>query len=470
MKKTSIKSKLLIALLNCGAIMIIFCLTNISALQYIAGYTSQLGDKVTELNTELDSIKGESSQQDEMVNSLVHSAILRVDGTKIFDFVLLGLSVVVIIGTLALFNKTTVKPAVSANNQLDDISQKLQANRGDLTQRIEVKTTDEIGQLAKGINSFINLLQELIQKIDQTSKQLSDATQLTTNSATRTNESAMSMSAVTQELAASMEEISATLDQLAKSSEEILSNVNDISRNAGEGSDNMLQIKKEAEKMHGEALKSKQESVSTFSDVGSVLEQAVEDSKDVEKINALTDNILEIASQTNLLALNASIEAARAGEAGKGFAVVADEIRKLADDSRDTANNIQEISQSVTASVERLASSATKMLQFVNTTIVGDYDKFVGIINKYKSDTEEISVTLSDFASRTKNISETMTNMNSGISNISVTVEDSTKSISEVAESATELACVVEDIMQQVKKNQDISQDLNAELDRFEKI
>lgn len=104
-----------------------------------------------------------------------------------------------------------------------------------------------------------------------------------------------------------------------------------------------------------------------------------------EKINELTNNILNIASQTNLLALNASIEAARAGEAGRGFAVVADEIRNLAENSRDTANDIQNISVLVTEAVRVLSENAEEMLKFVGTDVIKDYDGFVDVVNQYQT-------------------------------------------------------------------------------------
>lgn len=116
----------------------------------------------------------------------------------------------------------------------------------------------------------------------------------------------------------------------------------------------------------------------------------MEDSKSVEQVNGLTNEILNISSQTNLLALNASIEAARAGEAGKGFAVVADEIRQLADSSRETASNIQNINNMVTAAVKELIQNSDAMVSYINDNILPDYDGFVSSGKRYRDDASHV--------------------------------------------------------------------------------
>ena len=183
-----------------------------------------------------------------------------------------------------------------------------------------------------------------------------------------------------------------------------------------------------------------------------------------------THDILDIASQTNLLALNASIEAARAGEAGKGFAVVADEIRVLADSSRDTANNIQDISRIVNSAVEKLSDSAEQMLQFVNETVLTDYDSFVDIVKQYQSDAEEMNLIFQEFSEKTSEITNTMNNVNQGISNISVTVEESAKDITQVAQDTNTLVHALKQIKQETDKNQLISEGLEEQVSRFVKL
>ena len=150
--------------------------------------------------------------------------------------------------------------------------------------------------------------------------------------------------------------------------------------------------------------------------------------------------------------------------------MVAGEIRGLADSSAETANNIQVISTLVTDAVEKLARNAEEMLQFVDQEIMKDYDNFVGVVEQYKQDAESVHEILSGVAENTSDISQTMDGMNTGINDISTAVEENAKGITNVADSAVTLVEAMAEIQKETENNQQISQKLNAEVNRFKKV
>lgn len=366
---------------------------------------------------------------------------------------------------LSLF--TILSPTKHAIRRLDTIIESIENGRGDLTTQLRVETKDEIGSLVMGINKFIELLKNIIVEIKQDALELKDNVNVVFEGVNTSNADINVVSDAMVRLSSGMEEVAGHAENLNTQAANIYETVEGIAGKANYGSDFAKDIKERASALQISGQERRQITGQMASDINKLLQDSLEKSKDVEKINALTDEILEISSQTNLLALNASIEAARAGEVGKGFAVVAEEIRHLADSSRETANNIQGISREVTSSVEELAANANRMLEFIKNEVLPDYDNLVNTGNQYSDDAVWVDDTMIDFAGSATKLKTTMRDMASLIQEIAETIHDSSLQVSGVSDSVGTLTESMSDIKSSIQITEDVSRRLDIEVARF---
>ena len=395
------------------------------------------------------------------------------EAVKFIQLIAMIINVVILVFcglVILIISRTVVKPAKDATKHLNTIIKGIEDGEGNLTERLNVKYTDEIGQLATGINAFLDQLQSIMVKLRGSSQDMTAQVNSINSSIVTSEGSASDVSATMQQMSASMEEIAATLDTIASGSREMLVSVQDMKALAKDGVDVTDVIKVKAEKIRIDALDSKENTIKMIDANKELLEVAIENSRSVDKINELTNDILGIANQTNLLALNASIEAARAGEAGRGFAVVADEIRDLAERSKDTANNIQEISKLVTEAVEALASNANEMLGFIDGTVLADYDKLVDVANQYYADADQLDGMMDAIDNKSEEVENNITNINEGIDGINSAVDESAQGVTLVANNASQLVEMLGSIRDDAESNREISNELSNEVAQFKHI
>ena len=466
-----IAKKVLILLSLIAVIMFASSALNIMALTTMATYNENINKDVMALKDAIENDQREvAAEIEEELEADVAKNDTKINGTVVFDVALAVLFVIVVVVVFVVVIFTIIKPARKADAQLENIIDKIDKGEGDLTMRINVKSKDEIGNLAAGIDSFVEQLQNLMKQIKDASDRLTDASNHISTGVDESSQNAMNISSAMEELAASMQEVSATLAQISEGSAEVLEQVNQINIDANEGAKTVNNIKDRAKVMNKETVASKENAVVMLRDIGGQLENAVAESQNVKQINELTGDILNIASQTNLLALNASIEAARAGEAGKGFAVVADEIRVLAENSTTTANDIQKISALVIGAVEKLSNHAKAMLEFVGEDVIKDYDKFMGVVNQYEADADLMQKILTSFSEKADAMNGTMNNMNNGVQGITASVDESAKAVSSVAEDTSSLVSALTNIKDMSDDNLNVAHQMEKEVGVFKVI
>ena len=378
--------------------------------------------------------------------------------------------IIIIIAVVLCIELIVIKPLKKIDKELGVIIDEINQDRGDLTKRININRKDEIGKVATNINVFIEKLQTIMQKITSNSKQLDETVGNVVGKVNTANGSACDISAVMEELSATMEEVAATVKNIDENSAVANTKVDKMTVETGNVVDYSNEMNERAIKLQETAQANKDETTKMVGSIIEELKNAMKESKKVEKISQLTSDILSISSQTNLLALNASIEAARAGEAGKGFAVVADEIRELAESSRNTANNIQEINEMVISAVEGLISSSNKIVDYVDETILPDYDDFVSSGKQYNDDSTHIKNIMDEFTGLSNDMQKTIKSMVDAINGITKAVEESADGVTSAAMSVDSLVADMNDVNKEMDINQNVSDKLRKETECFVKL
>lgn len=343
---------------------------------------------------------------------------------------------------------SVLKPIRKVTNQLQDIMQGIREGHGDLTRRIELRSSkDEMGVLASNINHFLEMVQKIIGSIQVSCEHLSDRQREVVTNVDEATEGAHNTSATLEEIAAGMTEVSDTVKVVYAETDSAKDAVNEVAKEAESGATYANGIKVRAEELNQHAVDTKNEVAQIISEIDQTITVSLEKGREVSKIATFTDDILAIAHKTNLLALNASIEAARAGAVGRGFAVVADEIRALADNSKRSASNIQGISVEVVKSVEELSDNASRLLEFVNTRVLEDYEAQETTGRQYATDAETMSSLMSQISDSTERLSSMMEKVQQANEGISATVVQSAEGVNSMVGTTTELAGEMNHIM-----------------------
>ena len=380
------------------------------------------------------------------------------------------ISVILIIVAIYCVMKYVIKPIIATNKDIRDIIDGIDNGEGDLTKRVRVISNDEIADLGNGINLFMDKLQEILKLIIENTNYMENVVAEVDGSVVKSNDSASDLSAMTEELSATMQDLGLSVNTINDNADNILKDVEIIATKSDDINQFSKEMKANAEKIESDARYNMVQTGEKVGNILDVLNKAIEDSKSVDQVNNLTNDILNISSQTNLLALNASIEAARAGEAGKGFAVVADEIRQLADSSRETANKIQSINSVVVAAVNNLSDNANNLVSYLQQTILPEFQTFVDGGVKYKENASYIENAMDEFVEKTDVLKKNMDEIAHSINTITTVVDDGAAGVNNAAISTQDLVEDIVNISNKMIENKSVAQNLKNSTNIFAKF
>ncbi len=334
-------------------------------------------------------------------------------------------------------------------------------------QEIKLSSRDEIGVLANTLNEMSLQVKGFINGVTNEARNIDTSANIVKEEMISMNTLIEDVSSTTEEISAGMEETAASTQEMNATAVEIGTAVELIADKAKESDSFVKEISKRAGELKLNINNAIISGTEIFNNSKNNLQKSLDEAKSVEKINELADAILQITSQTNLLALNASIEAARAGEAGKGFAVVADEIRLLAEDSKSTANKIQEIIKLVTNSVSNLSANSSEMLNFIGVTVKEDYDLMLNASDEYDRDARSLSVLVSDFNQTSEELKISISNMLKAINEITSANSEEAEGTSNIAQRSMEVKEKANELLLQANKSKKYSENLMNYVSKF---
>lgn len=374
-----------------------------------------------------------------------------------------GICLILAILILTIIVSRITKGLMQVNAKIYDLVH----NEGDLTQKLDVRSGDELELIAGNVNELLAYIRKIMIGISSGSMRLMSTSRKMVDHLSSADESITDVSATMQEMSAAMEETTSSLNQITEAIDEIYLSVERIAGNADAGKVSSQEMESRASGANDAAAEGEKKANIETEKMAASLNEKIAKSKSVEQIEILTSNIIEITEQTNLLALNASIEAARAGEAGRGFAVVADEIGKLAGNSADAAAKIRQVSAEVIQAVDELAEGSQQMIEFVCNSTEEGFGGLVATSENYATDANAMRAMMEQFAQTAEELRSTMDGIRESISAVNIAVEESAKGIAGVSESSVQLTGNVNDIQSEASDNNGIAEDLATEVGKF---
>ena len=392
------------------------------------------------------------------------SAIRTQQNTFIRQFILIGFAGLIVAIVLSLIISRVLSRSVSTiAGKMSELAMK----EGDLTQKIHVKSKYEVGDIAKSLNVFLENLREIVQNIGTSEHKLLENAEHVNDIVVSSANEVSQVNVVMNEMGDNVLEMSDLVHKIAQNAKNNHDKISSVMSETKSKTEYINHVGEKAQKLEKDAISAKEHIESALDRIGQTLEEKIAGSKDVERISELTDQILEIADQTNLLALNASIESARAGESGRGFAVVAGQIGKLAEQSSETAEEIQTLNAYIINVVDQLAEASFELLNMVKGNVMSDYDVLVHTGKEYANDANGFRELMTVFEEHINEIQQSMNRINEYVDQIMNGFDKQKEEVLNNSEHISQMDEEFKEIVNAVQDNKEIVDELEKIIKQF---
>ena len=314
------------------------------------------------------------------------------------------------------------------------------------------KQKNEIEEIRYLIQEMEDKFIGVIRQTKAESDNIHERMQGTNNKVVSINENIMEIGAAMEETGANIDSQTANITMINEACGSAAQSIIHLADEAQEMAANAKEVACRVESMAKELLEDKESATQVAAESKERMQKAMQGAEVIGEIANVSSAIQEIASQTNLLALNASIEAARAGEAGKGFAVVAEEIKKLSEDTGEEISKVNDLTAKVFESVKALSRESNAVLEFINGTVMSDYNKLETLVTEYQKDTGYYNQASESIGASAESVRDSVDSINEMIDSISMAQKELSDAATSVNENLQKITYSSENMSQETKE------------------